>query len=335
MSRSGILVVSMPAIGDFVRCLTAVRIIAARHPGVPIDILGSPPATAVGPFSPDIRHVYEFARRSGKLDLGRRLAVAREVGKARHATAYVLATNFKAALVPFLAGIPERIGWFGEFRYPVINRPRFGLDRNDPPLVLEQATMLLRQRDVDLASLPPPRLSVPEAERAACREREGVGGGERVLALVPGRVGDRRSLALPKLIEIVRHVRSRGLHVWLIGAGDDRPAVEAIGAAVEGVRDMTHSPLSESILRVASADLYAGTDTGLTHVAAAFGGPVVAIYEERHRHHAGPLNRNVRFLVDDTTDWRTALAPGSFTAAVTAEAVIAQIDQILLELDQR
>lgn len=70
MSRSGVLVVCLPAVGDFVRCLTAVRMIAERHPGEPIDVLGSPPGSISGRFSPDIRRVYEFPRRSGRLDLG-------------------------------------------------------------------------------------------------------------------------------------------------------------------------------------------------------------------------------------------------------------------------
>ena len=34
--------------------------------------------------------------------------------------------TWKAALAPFLAGIPERVGWFGEWRFGLLNDLRFG-----------------------------------------------------------------------------------------------------------------------------------------------------------------------------------------------------------------
>jgi len=329
MSRSGVLVVCLPAVGDFVRCLTAVRLVAERHPGEPIDALGAPPGSLSGRFAPDLRHVYELARRSGRLDLGRRTEIAREIGKAKHRTAYVLASNWKAALVPFLAGIPERIGWFGEFRYPLINRPRFGLDRNDPPLLKDHAALFTGRWDVEPRSLPPPRLHVDAAAKAAARAAAGAGAAP-VIAMVTG--GDRRAWSIEKSIDFARRCRASGYDLWLIGAARDRPATEAITAAVPGVVDMTHSTLEESIVRIAAADVFVGSDTGLTHVAAALGGPVVALYAAWLANHSGPINPQVRYLIDHEADHRTMFGPASLTERIGVDAVFDAVEAELAGL---
>lgn len=61
-----------------------------------------------------------------------RLAVTRQLGLARllrernYGTALVLPRTWKAAIAPALAGIPERVGFVGEFRFGLINRWRWG-----------------------------------------------------------------------------------------------------------------------------------------------------------------------------------------------------------------
>ena len=61
-----------------------------------------------------------------------RLAPARQWGLAAqlrakgYGTALVMPRTWKAAIAPALAGIPERVGFFGEARFGLINRMRWG-----------------------------------------------------------------------------------------------------------------------------------------------------------------------------------------------------------------
>src|SRR6266704_2023455 len=128
------------------------------------------------------------------MDLPRsRLAVARQWGLAtqlrsrNYGTALVLPRTWKAAIAPSLAGIPERIGFFGEARFGLINRMRWG-EKALPRFIDKNAALALP----DGAALPPewpvPQLRVPAHETARWRQENGLGGGPAV-ALAPGSVG--------------------------------------------------------------------------------------------------------------------------------------------------
>src|SRR5438132_1302123 len=58
----------------------------------------------------------------GALQLGRRWQLRRALKHRGYRQAIVLPNSWKAALVPFFAGIPLRSGYVGESRYGLLNR---------------------------------------------------------------------------------------------------------------------------------------------------------------------------------------------------------------------
>ncbi len=142
-----------------------------------------------------------------------RLAVARQQGLARelrsrgYATALVLPRTWKAAIAPTLAGIPERVGFFGEARFGLINRMRWG-EKALPRFIDKNAALALP----DGATLPPewpvPQLAVPPEDASRWRQANGLGTGPAV-ALGPGSVGaSKRWTYFP---EAARLLAERGL----------------------------------------------------------------------------------------------------------------------------
>src|SRR5207237_7204299 len=55
------------------------------------------------------------------LQLGERLRYARMLRRRGYSDAYVLPNTLKYALIPWLAGIPQRVGYKGEMRYGMLN----------------------------------------------------------------------------------------------------------------------------------------------------------------------------------------------------------------------
>ncbi|MFN5670679.1 MAG: lipopolysaccharide heptosyltransferase II, partial [Bradyrhizobium sp.] len=112
-----ILVVPYVWIGDFVRGQTVVRVLRKRWPNRPVDLLTSSLCAPLVDYMPGVRSAIVFDLPRSRLALARQRELAAEFRKRNYATALVLPRTWKSAIAPALAGIPERIGFFGEARF--------------------------------------------------------------------------------------------------------------------------------------------------------------------------------------------------------------------------
>ena len=121
-----ILIVPYMWIGDFVRCHSVVKLLQARFPGRAIDVLTTKLCRPLLDYMPGVRQgiVWDLPRK--RLALGEHRALARRLRAEHYAMALVMPRTWKAALAPYLAGIPERVGFWGELRFGLLNDLRFG-----------------------------------------------------------------------------------------------------------------------------------------------------------------------------------------------------------------
>jgi len=198
--------------------------------------------------------------------------------------------TWKAALAPFLAGIPERIGWVGEWRFGLINDLRFG-ERKLPRMVDQCAALALPARATPPKNWPLPELRVPSNEVAGWRERIGLAGdGRPIVALAPGAVGPSKRWPGASYADLARRLISQGNDVWVLGSPAEAPLVRIIQHGAPQVRDLTGSDLRNAILALAAADVAVSNDSGLLHVAAAIGTPTIGIFGPTSPWHWAPLN---------------------------------------------
>jgi heptosyltransferase-2 len=289
MSDAPILLIPYVWIGDFVRCHTVVRLLKQQHPSAPIDVLASTLVAPLLDYMPGVRKgiVVDIPRKRLPLPLHR--ALADRLRAEGYAQALVMPRTWKAALAPFLAGIPCRTGFVGEARFGLINDLRWG-ERALPRMVDRCAALALPKGARLPADWPLPELQVPPAEVAAWRQRQGLApDGRRVVAFAPGAVGP--SKRWPYFAELARRMTEDGNTVWVIGGPDERPlAAEIAGAGGPHVHDLTGSDLRNAILALAAADAAVSNDSGLLHVAAAIGTPAVGIFGPTSPWHWAPLN---------------------------------------------
>src|SRR5580765_2122142 len=93
--------------------------LAAR--GEQLTVAALPWVAPVYRAMPQVGEVIDLPFAHGRLDWAGRRRIARAL-RGRFDTAYVLPNSLKAALLPWLAGIPQRIGYHGEGRYLLLNR---------------------------------------------------------------------------------------------------------------------------------------------------------------------------------------------------------------------
>ena len=135
------LVVAPAWIGDTVMAHPLFMRLHRRIPGLQLDALAPPWVAPVLRRMPEIGEIIDNPFAHGELSFQARYRLARQLAQRGYRQAYVLPNSLKSALIPFLAGIPERIGFTGESRYGLINR-RHVLDKVALPQMAERFAQL-------------------------------------------------------------------------------------------------------------------------------------------------------------------------------------------------
>jgi heptosyltransferase-2 len=300
-----IIVFGFPAVGDFVRCHSLIRMISSSFPDRPIDVVGRAPAIEIAQFMPEVRNTIAESWRHRRLDLNARLALAQSLRRRNYETAYIIPSSFKAALVPFLARIPERIGWAAEFRRPLLNRPRFGMQQV-PRMVDRICVLGLAHGDHSVATWPEPRLRVPGSlqNRYQMLLQEARSQAP-VVTLAPGSSGPEKNWPIAHFVTLARHCIKRGCSVWIVGSSAEGQLAAAIGQHVP-VQDRTMDSIENLALTIAAADVFVGNDSGPLHIAAGLDKPSVGIFGMTDPWDCAPINSVADIPIPDrVVAWRS------------------------------
>ena len=235
-----------------------------------IDVLAPPWIAPVLRRMPEASEVIEADLRHGELQLGERWRLGRELRSRGYNAAYVLPNSWKSALVPFFAGIPERIGYLGEARHVL-------LTAKHPNAQAPMAEHYARLAGA-YPSLPQTTLrSDPERAKEVAR-RFGVAGDYCVLC--PGaEYGPAKRW--PYFAELAPRLP---LPAVMLGSAKDAEAC----AGIAGANLAGKTTLDEAIDLIAGAAFVVSNDSGLMHVAAALGRPLTALFGSSSPEHTPP-----------------------------------------------
>ena len=185
-----ILIIPYMWIGDFVRCHTAVRVLNARFPGRPVDMLSTARTLPLADYMPGLRKAVLADLPRGRLGLAQQRDLANRLRQEGYGSVLVMPRTWKSALAPYLAGIPQRTGFVGEGRFILLNDLRWG-ERKLERMIDRKVALTLPDGAPLPADYPAPQLRVPPAEVAAWQAARPSGGA--AVALCPATVGPGRS----------------------------------------------------------------------------------------------------------------------------------------------
>ena len=135
------LIVAPSWIGDTIMAQPLFARLCARHPGLQLDALAPRWVAPVLQRMAEIHEVIDSPFGHGQLSIKARWRLGRDLAARGYDAVYVLPNSLKSALVPWLAGIPQRVGFTGESRYGLIN-VRHDLDKQALPLMVERFVQL-------------------------------------------------------------------------------------------------------------------------------------------------------------------------------------------------
>ena len=294
-----ILIVAPNWIGDALLAQPLLARLQKKLPGVVIDALAPPWTAPVLRRMQEVNEVIAAPFDHGELKLSARWRLGRRLRSRRYDGAIVLPNTFKSALIPLFAGIPLRAGFVGELRYGLLNVVH-RLDAKRSPLMAERYAQLAEKPGTKAAlPLPQTKLAIDEANLAVALGRLGLSREKPIAAFCPGaEYGPSKRWPVRHFAALARKLGALGYAVWLFGSEKDRAIGEEIAVASEGAATNLcgRTDLASAIDLLSLAEVVVSNDSGLMHVAAGVGRPVVALYGSSSPEHTPPLARRYRIV---------------------------------------
>jgi heptosyltransferase II len=288
-SASSSLVIAPQWIGDAVMTEPLLRRLRARGERLAVGAL--PWVAPVYRAMPQVDEVIEFPFQHGGLQFKARRAIAKQV-EGRFDTAYVLPNSLKSALLPFLASIPKRVGYLGEARVGLLTH-RLKNPGDKAPMVAFYSAL---SGDKEGLADDRPQLQLSAAQIDAALAGLGLQPGG-YYAFAPGaEYGPAKRWPAIHFTELARTLDRPTI---LLGSGKEADLCQEIAGAASDSTCLNlagKTPLLQAFALIAAARAMISNDSGLMHVAAAFGVPQVAVFGSSSPLHTPPLNDKARVL---------------------------------------
>jgi heptosyltransferase-2 len=287
------LIIAPQWIGDAVMTEPLLRRLHARGERLTVGAL--PWVAPVYRAMPQVAEVLELPFAHGGVQWAARRALARQL-RGRFDTAYVCPNSLKSALLPWWAGVPLRVGYHGEGRWMLLNR-RFAnpSDAVRPPMVAFYSALSGESG----LSADRPVLRLNQAKVAAALAKLGLQSGHYDVLAPGAEFGPAKRWPAPHFSNLARLLPRPTV---LLGSAKESEL--CAGIAHEANADSSlrcidlsgRTTLDQALAVIAGAHALVSNDSGLMHVAAAFGVPQVAIFGSSSPLHTPPLSDKAQVI---------------------------------------
>lgn len=294
-----ILVVGPAWVGDMVMAQSLFMRLREQAADCVIDVLAPAWSQPLLARMDEVREAIILPVGHGRLALAQRYRLGRSL-RGRYDRAIVIPRSFKSALVPWFARIPRRSGYRGEMRYGLLNDIRT-LDKQVLHQTVQRYVALGERGEMkDAPPTPLPHLRVEPGNRERVVQQLGLDTQRPVVAMMPGaEYGPAKRWPPVYYAQVARAQVAAGRQVWLFGSHKDQAVAETIVREAAG----TAAAQNESVVNLCgrtrledAVDLLSlvrvalSNDSGLMHVAAAVGVPLVAVYGSSTPDYTPPLS---------------------------------------------
>ncbi|MEX0449077.1 lipopolysaccharide heptosyltransferase II [Spiribacter sp. 221] len=315
-----VLVVGPGWVGDMVMAQSLFKALRQEKPARAIDVITPPWGQALLERMPEVRNPIPLAVPHGEPGLGRRWKLGRALRVKDYTQAIILPRSAKAALIPWIAGIPRRTGYLGEYRYGLLNDIR-PLDRQSHYRTVDRFVALsgppasgsgeAAERSATgtdrIDGLQPALRSSPSQTSSTIQAlgiRQGrdpadrASGTDAILTICPGaEYGPAKRWPVEHFASLARMYLGRGWSVWMLGSGKDARITQEISGQAPGTVDLAgRTTLSQAIDLLAASTVVVSNDSGLMHIAAATSTSLVALYGSSDPQYTPPLSEKAEII---------------------------------------
>ncbi|MHB8424011.1 MAG: lipopolysaccharide heptosyltransferase II [Gammaproteobacteria bacterium] len=298
-NNSRILIVGPAWIGDMVMAQSLCITLKTQYPDSEIDVLAPAWSKPLLARMPEVKSSIVMPLGHGEFGFGARRRLGRLL-RGRYDQAIVLPRSWKSALVPFFAGIPQRTGYRGEWRYGLINDIR-PLDKSKLTRTVQRFVTLGLARDAPLppADIPQPQLRVDTQNQNTLLDKLALNRDSPIVAMMPGaEYGPSKRWPVERYGELAKQLLASGKQVWVFGSAREQSLGEEI-TRITGNRVVNlcgSTRLEDAVDLLALAETAVTNDSGLMHIAAAVGVKLVAIYGSSSPDYTPPITDRAEII---------------------------------------
>ncbi|SBR52491.1 lipopolysaccharide heptosyltransferase II [Halomonas sp. HL-93] len=289
-----LLVIGPSWVGDMVMAQSLFMTLKARFPRATIGVVAPAWSQPILERMPEVDEVLPLAVGHGELGLASRRDLASRI-KGRFDRAIVLPRSWKAALVPFMARIPERIGFLGEHRYGLLKERR-KLDKQVLDQTVKRFVSLGLPLDEAMKgnfAIPKPRLFIDRDNLVNLRLTHALSS-RPAIGMMPGaEYGPAKQWPLAYFHQLAQSLVANGYEVRVFGGPKDHAAAETIVKGLPQAHNLCgKTSLVDAVDLLADCRQVVTNDSGLMHVAAAVGVRIHALYGSSSPAYTPPLTDN-------------------------------------------
>ncbi len=295
------LIIGPSWVGDMIMAQSLFILLKQQNPERQIDVMALPWSGALLERMPEVAEVIDMPLGHGSLQLKQRYQLGQSLRQKHYEQAILLPNSLKSALIPFWAKIPKRTGYVGEMRYGLLNDIR-KLDKSRLTMTVQRFAALAypesqmsAAQNTDLANIPVPALSVEADKVSAALNKFQLNSEKPVLSLCPGaEYGPAKQWPARHYASLAKEKIARGWQVWIFGSQKDNTIAETINQFLgqEAVNLCGRTELAEAIDLMSVSRMVVSNDSGLMHMGAALGVPVVGVYGSSDPGFTPPLGNN-------------------------------------------
>lgn len=284
-------------VGDAVMAIPAMKALREHFRDAEITLLIRPWVAGLFTGAPFVDRIWSEPKPATLGDWNR---IARSIRAAGFDLAVLLPNSFESALMMFLAGVPQRVGYATDVRSWMLTtsiKP-VNTGRHQVHYYLDLVKML--QAEVAQPSIEITATAEERAEARSLLEESGIGRETPFLVLNPGAAYGTAKRWYTDRFALAANTVSRelALAVVLIGSEAESDIAGQVAARIKGARAITNGKTSlETLIGVlAESSLMITNDSGPMHIAAALGVPTVAIFGSTNEKVTGPVGTHTRIV---------------------------------------
>ena len=337
--QENLLIINLAFIGDVLLATPTIRAIRAHYPHAAITLLTIPLVAEIAKLIPELDNVLICDKKGIHHGLCGMMKMARELK--RHNFTHAFCMNFapRGAMLAFLAGIPERIGYTAQHGGFFLTRTAIGIRGDNSRHESENQLDILKPANIPNPSDTHLRLAITSdlCNRFRHKQTQLKLPQNNYIIICPCGSYEQKNLSLEVAANIIADLTPFGT-ILLIGGHKEQAALTAIAEKANLPAENVlggNLTLAELAVLISRAKLLISVDTGPLHIAQAVNCPTLGLYGHTAPAIWGPRNKNSRIIQKplDSPCWAhiTANSPAEI---LPVAAEIAHTAQELLQLEE-